>query len=475
MIEFICYNIILLSLFYLIYVFLLKNEKNLELNRIYLLTSLLLCFASPYLQLDYGLNWNPINKIDQDITTANLIDTSPDVSFGNSEIIQYQTPKEISVISIIYFTISFVMLLRLLWNLKKVSYLIKSSKKLHYRGQEISLTEDTNSPFSFFNYIFLRPKHLENETDLKSILLHENCHSQQYHSFDIILVELLMCFSWFNPFIWLFKKEIETNHEFLADSFVINAGINLDFYSTLIVNQSKKNILGIYSGFSLIKTKNRLNMLHQQKSSIFKNALKISFAFLLSAGIFVLSSSTPIKEDKSFVVLIDPGHGGEDAGNLEEKNINLEITNQLLELSESSDIKIISTRDSDEFISLNDRVKLINKIKPDLLLSLHCNASNNIKQNGVEGYYSSNNLFEKVSKSFIEILVQKQLESDNKNGNIKSANFIILKDSKVPSVLLELGFLTNDMDSKKLQDKIQQKIIASRILDGLKHISSLSN
>ncbi len=474
MIEFICYNIISLGLFFLIYIFLLKKEKNLRLHRIYLIISLFLCFTSPFLQLDYGLNWNPINKIDTDSEFENIDLFSSNLSFENSETINYKPANKFSVISIIYLTISLIMLLRLLWNLKNIYYSIKNSKRVYYLNQEISLTEDKNSPYSFFKYIFLRSKHLKNKDELRSILLHENCHSKQYHSLDIMLIEVLICFSWFNPFIWLFKKEIETNHEFLADSFVVNSGIDLDYYSTLIVNQSKNHISGIYSGFSLIKTKNRLNMLHQQKPSIFKNFLKISFAFILCTGIFVLSSSSPIKEKKSFVVLIDPGHGGEDPGSLDEKSINLEIANQLIELSKISDIRIVSTRDSDEYLSLNDRVKMIDKIKPDLLLSLHCNASGISEQKGVEGYYSPKNLYDKVSKSYIEILVQKQLENESDNGNIKSVNFIILKDPKVPSVLLELGFLTNDMDSERLRDKKQQKIIATRILDGLEQISLAS-
>ncbi len=474
MIEFIFYNIISLGLFFIIYIFLLKKEKNLRLNRIYLIISLLLCFTSPFFQLDYGLIWNPISKIDKGSEFENIDFFSPNLSFKNSEKINYKPANKFSVISIIYITISLIMLLRLLWNLKNIYYSIENSKRVYYLNQEISLTEDKNRPYSFFKYIFLRSKHLKNKDELRSILKHENCHSKQYHSLDIMLIEVLMCFSWFNPFIWLFKKEIETNHEFLADSFVVNSGIDVDYYSTLIVNQSKNHISGIYSGFSLIKTKNRLNMLHQQKPSIFKNFLKISFAFILCTGIFVLSSSSPIKEKKSFVVLIDPGHGGEDPGSLDEKSINLEIANQLIELSKSSDIRIVSTRDSDEFISLNDRVKMIDKIKPDLLLSLHCNASDNRKQKGVEGYYSPKNLYDKVSKSFIEILVQKQLEDESDNGNIKSVNFVILKDPKVPSVLLELGFLTNDMDSERLHDKKQQKIIAYRILDGLEEINSIS-
>lgn len=474
MIEFISYNIIILGLFFFIYIFILKKEKNLRLNRIYLLTSLFLCFASPFLQLDYGLNWNPISKINNGSEFENNDFFSPNLSFENSETIEYKTADKFSEISIIYFTVSLIMILRLLWNLKNIYYTIKNSKRVYYLNQEISLTEDKNSPYSFFNYIFLRSEHLKNEDELTSILKHENCHSKQYHSLDISLIEVLTCFSWFNPFIWLFKKEIETNHEFLADSFVVNSGIDLDYYSTLIVNQSKNNISGIYSGFSLIKTKNRLIMLHQKKSSIFKNFFKISFALILCTGIFVLSSSSSLKENKSFVVLIDPGHGGKDLGSLNEKSLNLEIANQLIELAKSSDIRIVSTRNSDIFISLNERIKIIDRIKPDLLLSLHCNASENSKQNGVEGYYSTNNLYDKVSKSFIEILVQKQLESDNENGNIKSVNFVILKNPKVPSVLLELGFLTNDMDSERLNDKKQQKIIASRILDGLKKISSIS-
>lgn len=472
MIELICYNIIFLGLLYLIYVLLLKKEKNLKLNRTFLLLSLFLCFASPFLQFDYGLDWSHVNQIVTTNETVNDTFSPSNSPFENLEVIEYQSNIVYSTITIGYFTVVLLMFLRLLWNLKKIYSTIKNSKKVNYKGQYLILTEDTNSPYSFLKHIFISPKHLENETELEPILAHENCHSRQYHTLDILIIELIMCFAWFNPFIWLFKKEMETNHEFLADSFVINTGVNINFYSTLLVNQSQNNFSEIYSGFSLIRVKNRLNMLHQQKSSIVKNIIKVSAAFILCAGVFILSSSSTAKENKEFVVVVDPGHGGKDAGYLNEKDINLEIANQLLELSESSNIKVISTRSADDFISLDDRVKLINKIKPDLLLSLHCNSSENTQTKGLEGYYSTENDFEEISKSFVEILVQKQLATENSNGNIKSANFVILKNSKVPSVLLELGFLTNKDDLKRLRDKEQQKIIANRILNGLKQISA---
>lgn len=475
MIKVIIYHIVFLGLLYLIYIILLKKEKNLKLNRIYLLISLFFCFASPFLQFDYGFSWDPIHTIVNESDLGNNTFDSPSITYENLEVVQYKSALRDSAITTIYITISLLMLLRFLWNLKNIYYSIKKSKRVKYKDKELIIAEDAVSPYSFFNYIFLRPKLIENETELESILMHENCHSQQYHSFDIIMIQFMMCFGWFNPFVWLFKKEIETNHEFLADSFVINSGIDVDFYSTLIVNQSKNNIPEIYSGFGLIKTKSRLNMLHQQKSSILKNGLKVSFALILCASVFVLSSSTNIREGKSFIVVIDPGHGGEDEGNLTEKKINLEIAIQLLELSKGSNIKILSTRNSDEFMSIEDRVDFVNKIKPDLLLSIHCNTSKNSKQNGVEGYYSLNNPFNKASKSFTEILVQKQLANKNISGNIKSTNFKIIKNPKVPSVLLQLGFLTNDTDLKRLRDKKQQEIIANRILDGLKLISTISN
>ena len=152
-----------------------------------------------------------------------------------------------------------------------------------------------------------------------------------------------------------------------------------------------------------------------------------------------------------------------------EKDIVLHISNVLASLSDEK-VKIIQTRSHDEFLTLRDRVQFVNSKKPDLYLSLHCNASQNKSINGVEAYYDLNNEHNLMILTYAEILVKNQLNHFSSRG-VKTAKFYVLKNTTtVPGILLELGFLTNENDRKILTDTAQQVEVAKSIYNGLLEI-----
>ena len=153
-------------------------------------------------------------------------------------------------------------------------------------------------------------------------------------------------------------------------------------------------------------------------------------------------------------VVIDPGHGGNDSGALgqnsvREKEVVLNIANAILRLNEkaSSPLEIYSTRYNDTLVSLSDRVKLAKALKADLFFSLHCNHSDNSDARGVEVFVANQD--SKFSDATIWFGFQLQAELNEKLGfesrGEKSANFQVLRKTTgfMPSVLLELGFLSN--------------------------------
>lgn len=107
-----------------------------------------------------------------------------------------------------------------------------------------------------------------NKDDKENIITHELIHLKQKHSIDLLIIEFLCIIQWFNPFVWMYKKAIKENHEFLADSKVINTGINLFSYQSLLIAQT----VGL-SGFVLTNslnyslTKKRLLMMTKKRSS----------------------------------------------------------------------------------------------------------------------------------------------------------------------------------------------------------------
>jgi N-acetylmuramoyl-L-alanine amidase len=174
------------------------------------------------------------------------------------------------------------------------------------------------------------------------------------------------------------------------------------------------------------------------------------------------------KKEKK-VIVIDAGHGGHDFGatidNLNEKNLTSEIAKRIKETHSDSDVEIHFTRTDDQFIALNERTTLINNIKPDLVISLHINNNKNTNSSGFEVYISDKTDFLDKNKEFAEKLSSKLSKTQLKNRGLKTAPFWILKNSICPSMVVELGFISNENDrnfiaSEKGQIEIAKHIVA---------------
>jgi N-acetylmuramoyl-L-alanine amidase len=174
------------------------------------------------------------------------------------------------------------------------------------------------------------------------------------------------------------------------------------------------------------------------------------------------------KKEKK-VIVIDAGHGGHDFGatidDLNEKNLTSEIAKKIKEMHSDSNVEIHFTRTDDEFIALNERTTLINNIKPDLVISLHINNNKNTNSSGFEVYISDKTDFLDKNKEFAEKLSSKLSKTQLKNRGLKTAPFWILKNSICPSMVVELGFISNENDrnfiaSEKGQIEIAKHIVA---------------
>ncbi|HET8886762.1 MAG TPA: M56/M15 family metallopeptidase [Salinimicrobium sp.] len=473
MVDYAFYSINALAISFVLFFLFLKKGKNFQFNRFYLLGTLILCLVAPTLEFDYGSNYFPEEKFQLEpmLTTSENIEV---IEMGNAEIIQKENFQLKQIFFYSYFLITFLLLIRFAINLFKIIHLIRRSKIHDFRKFKIIDTAGKGNPFSFFNYFFIHNEDLEENNLANSVIQHELAHSKQLHSVDILLSELLSCFFWFNPFIWLYKKEIIQNHEYLADSAVIKS-VDLEIYSSHLINCGNSIKQPFISGFSFVKTKNRLNMLHKKQTSKFVLGLKFGIVLILFAAVFAFSSYVPMEDSKPFVVLIDAGHGGMDPGSHNEKEIALAITKQLYELGKKGEIEIILTRETDHFLSLEKRTEIINTQKPNLFLSLHCNNwEKDSDLNGVEAYYSTEGNSPSKVHEYSKILISELLKESFETGKVKTANFLLLRNSVVPGITLHLGYLSNNQDAEKLNDPEHQKQIAQNIYEGLKKIKAVT-
>ena len=196
----------LLGVFYLSYFFLLKKETSFELNRKFMIGGIFTSALLPFIYLTKKV------YVEASASPFNYIMVTSEATPPSLE----QSIDWWNIAGIIYFIVTISFLLRLCLQLITVARLILSHKSKKENGLNYLQVSENQLPFSFFNYIAFNPeKHSQKDLDL--ILEHERVHATQLHSVDIILVNLVSCILWFNPFAWLYKKSVEQNLEFIAD------------------------------------------------------------------------------------------------------------------------------------------------------------------------------------------------------------------------------------------------------------------
>ena len=194
--------------------------------------------------------------------------------------------------------------------------------------------------------------------------------------------------------------------------------------------------------------------------------LFLAFATIVSFAFVKPNSKAPKQRN----VVIDAKHGGSDFGatssSSTEKQIVEQITNKIKFLNKNENVSVHVTRIGDEFLSLSDRSVIINKIKPDLVLSLHVNKSSNVAKSGMEFYIANESIANEKSNKIANELRNKFIQNTNlKASEIKKAPFFILKKSEVPAVLVELGYMSNLTDREYLTNDLEQNKIAATIIE----------
>lgn len=198
------------------------------------------------------------------------------------------------------------------------------------------------------------------------------------------------------------------------------------------------------------------------------------FDYKIENGYLCVAIDTPSKVYDKIVVL-DPGHGGSDTGAISstkvyEKNLNLKILYTLSnELFEASGIKTYYTRTTDTAVNLYSRPKFPAEVEADLFISLHMNSATATSAKGVEVYYDAtktvamNGLTGKMMAQIFTNNLSSIMETSNR-GAKSNPQLVVLKYNTVPSVLIELGFISNSSDLSKLVAETYQKKAAESIV-----------
>ncbi|MGE5439310.1 MAG: M56 family metallopeptidase, partial [Bacteroidota bacterium] len=284
-------------IFYLFYMARLKKETVHYMNRVYLLMAGIFSITVPLFRFSL-----PSGDAGRTITLY----LEP-VLIGSSTKAADSGIDPYYLLWTGYLIISAALLARFLWRLYQISKLGDYSAPVIIQGHKTILLDEGHSPFSFFKTIFLPKGNLEDPA-LSTLILHEEAHIKSLHSVDIIFFEVLTILQWFNPFVWLMKRELEAQHEFIADTEVINNGTDsTEYKSTLLAFAFRAGGNSMTNNFNSL-LKRRFEMLGKEKST------KIAkLKFLLSFPLVLL-----------VMVFFGMTNGGRDLGSFTEKSLQEE-------------------------------------------------------------------------------------------------------------------------------------------------------
>ncbi|SDS35456.1 N-acetylmuramoyl-L-alanine amidase family protein [Christiangramia echinicola] len=206
--------------------------------------------------------------------------------------------------------------------------------------------------------------------------------------------------------------------------------------------------------------------------------IKSIFGIFFMAGIILTPQyiSAQLKSSEKIIIVVDPGHGGRDSGaigvnGIQEKEVVLKLALHMQKLNQEvfqNKFEIYLTRYSDTLISLSDRSKIARSLKADFYISLHCNHSPVPDAKGIEVYISRRNGINKGKSTYLAYQIEKSIAQRTgiKSRGVKFSDFQVLWDvvEISPSILIELGFVSNPDEAVYLGDSRNLEVLSLAIL-----------
>jgi beta-lactamase regulating signal transducer with metallopeptidase domain len=287
---------IALLLFCAGYYLVLRHLTFYTLNRVYLLAAIL--FASIYPQINLSDFIQRHQQLARPVQQVVINWQAPAQALAKT----VDKPGYWAYVELIFWAGAALLAIRLFVQLFSLYRLYKNSKPATIGNHQVRLMDKDAAPFSFWQSIFVNPANHE-PADLKAILLHEQVHVNQWHTADILLAELSSIFYWFNPGIWLMKRAIRENIEFITDQKILKKGIDSKTYQYSLVSVSFNNTQpGIVNHFNLSTIKKRIIMMNAKRSSKI-NLTRYVFMVPVVVGlllVFSISKADFVKKSDAF-------------------------------------------------------------------------------------------------------------------------------------------------------------------------------
>ena len=272
------------------YKLMFSGDTFFALRRATLIGMCLVAMLVPGLNCSYWIN-KSVGMVSMANEYAAIVLPAVTVTPGDGGSIGWETTA-----MTIYTMVACLFLLRFFWQLVSIVRLRNKCRTTDINGTKVYLLESDEGPFSFFNWIFINPtKHNRQETD--EIMTHELAHCRQLHSIDVLFAELFVIVFWANPFVWLLKREVRLNLEYLADNNVLAGGTDSKKYQYHLLGLAyRKNVATISNNFNVLPLKKRIKMMNKKRTKRIAKA-KYALYIPLAAALLVVSNIETVARD----------------------------------------------------------------------------------------------------------------------------------------------------------------------------------
>lgn len=293
MTDFLIKSTVSMGILLAIYLLFLEKEKMHRFNRFYLLFALVFSLALPFITIPIYVDVIPKAEAYTTIVNAPIVSH---VQVSESTVSLPETDYLLYVRWGVYAIISIILCVRLFINIVRFYRLKKHNENVKYNNATIVLLEYDVLPHTFMNTIYMNKNEYNNSSLTPEILTHEMVHVNQKHSFDILFIEALKALMWFNPLLYIYKKAIQLNHEFLADDATINQHLNISTYQQLLLDKARYTDTYLASSINFGVTKKRFTMMTKTTSKLKIVMIKLGIAPVLTALILSFSVKTIAQE-----------------------------------------------------------------------------------------------------------------------------------------------------------------------------------
>ncbi len=459
----------------------LRNNRFHYYNRFYLLMSVAVSLLLPFVTVELW-QWQSNNPQVIQLMSVVVTNDGEKNNLTNSNLFSQNI-----FAMLMYGFITFCLLLSFTAGIIRIFRYKRSYPVEKLNNISIINTNLDQAPFSFFNNLFWKNTiDISDETG-RQIFKHELTHIEQKHSWDKVVVRITTLLFWINPFYWLIEKELNLIHEFIADEKAIENKNAEAFALMLLHSQYGKHISSPAQSFHYSPIKRRLLMLTTSNKPSFSYARRLLILPLLAATVLLFAFK--LKENKNgniqsrvnapFVLVVDAGHGGNDAGapgsnDKLEKDINLSVAKEIAQLAPSYGITVKMTRIEDATVSLKDRLNFTKEQSPDAFISVHMNVTDEKKtsKQEVNVYITRNDANSNYTKSrLLGSSLLQTVKNDFAVNTVliqrKQQGIYVIDQNPYPAIIFECGYMNNTNNLKQLMDDTKIERMARDILQGV--------